>query len=176
MDQQHSPEKLPSPNLAPSTSAHHSQATHHASAQREQTRVKMENMPSDGGGMPHRGPSNGIHMAVPQLLQVRVRILTFFRFFKLFCYRKSWMLNTCGITNKVGGRRPEKLELQLNWLFWPTLLKTRAHLQIKTFFRCVIINLLYYIYSKFNLFFHKCLFQTYIFLVEIVFLFVQNRI
>ena len=59
--------------------------------------------------------------------------------------RKSWMLNTCGITNKVGGRRPEKLELQLNWLFWPTLLKTRAHLQIKTFFRCAIIHLLYQI-------------------------------
>jgi len=84
MDQQHSPEKLPSPNLAPSTSAHHSQATHHASAQREQTRVKMENMPSDGGGMPHRGPSNGIHIAVPQLLQVRVRILKAFPFFTLF--------------------------------------------------------------------------------------------
>lgn len=47
------------------------------------------------------------------------------------------MLNTCGITNKVGVRRPEKLELQLNWLFWPTLVMNQAHLQIKTFFRCV---------------------------------------
>lgn len=80
MDQQHSPEKLPSPSLAPSTSAHHSQATHHASAQREQTRVKMENMPSDGG-MPHRGPSsNGIHIAVPQLLQVRAHKFSFLLF------------------------------------------------------------------------------------------------
>ncbi|XP_059488339.1 nuclear hormone receptor FTZ-F1 beta isoform X2 [Neocloeon triangulifer] len=64
MDQQHSPEKLASPNLAPSTSAHHSHAAQ-MSAQREQTRVKMENMAASEA----RASSNGLHCVVPQLLQ-----------------------------------------------------------------------------------------------------------
>jgi hypothetical protein len=85
--EQHSPEKMSSPNMAPSTSAHHSQATHQMMAQREQTRVKMENLPPDGDGMSHRSPlgTNGIHCAVPQLLQVK-GICFFFTKNVLFSY------------------------------------------------------------------------------------------
>ncbi|XP_065347647.1 nuclear hormone receptor FTZ-F1 beta isoform X3 [Cloeon dipterum] len=69
LEQQHSPEKLPSPSLAPSTSAHHSQAFQAAQmpSQREQTRVKMENMASEAGMSHRNASSNGV--SVPQLLQ-----------------------------------------------------------------------------------------------------------